>query len=299
MESIYQRRTRSRQSRPAHDSKSTWTASDDERLLTLVRALGSCQPEILVSEFPGKSIQQISERWNKVLNPELVKGSWSPEEDEAIERWVSEHGASHWSTLAATLPGRLGKQCRERWVNSLDPDIDHKAWTGVEDEILVQNHALMGNKWTRIASLLPGRTENNVKNRWNSCLKRRLERIARGENPVQKRGRKPKPLSRALPSDDDLPMPVPDNVGASEISGPPSLVLPVGLSGEKVGLSVCPMPMIVSLILPGEWAFDEDLVSRGAIQPESPSSKFEFPVNQLPVPNQIPGSTMKDTLIGK
>jgi len=66
---------------------------------------------------PSKSDVQCLHRWQKVLDPRLVKGPWKPEEDELIQRLVQQHGAKKWSVIAAALPGRIGKQCRERWHN--------------------------------------------------------------------------------------------------------------------------------------------------------------------------------------
>lgn len=189
--------TRARTRVSTKTSQTTWTEEEDNILSQLMENEKIANPEIFAKKFPNKTQQQVMDRWNKVLNPELIKGSWTTEEDEIITQWVNEHGARNWSTLAATLPGRLGKQCRERWVNNLSPDLVHQPWSAEEDKILIEHQQKWGNKWAKIAQLLPGRTDNSVKNRWNSSLKRKLERIARGEAPVNKRGRKPKRASNA------------------------------------------------------------------------------------------------------
>lgn len=81
-----------------------------------------------------------------------------------------------WSRVAAQLNGRTGKQCRERWLNQLKPGIRRGAWTAEEERILHEVHAQLGNKWVAIAERLPGRTDNCVKNHWNSMLRKRQRR---------------------------------------------------------------------------------------------------------------------------
>jgi hypothetical protein len=125
------------------------------------------------------------------MESDHLRGSWKTEEDVVIINWVANHGARNWTGLSAQLPGRRGKQCRERWMNSLDPTIARIPWTEEEDHILIDRHTQWGNKWAKIAKLLPGRTDNSVKNRWNSALKYGLECIA-SDKPSRKRRRSSK-----------------------------------------------------------------------------------------------------------
>ncbi|XP_059455004.1 transcription factor MYB61-like [Corylus avellana] len=112
----------------------------------------------------------------------VKRGLWSPEEDAKLNTYISTHGHGSWSSVPR-LAGlhRCGKSCRLRWINYLRPDLKRGSFSPEEEQIIIDIHRIVGNKWAQIAKHLPGRTDNEVKNFWNSCIKKRL--ISQGLDP--------------------------------------------------------------------------------------------------------------------
>ncbi|KAI4350281.1 hypothetical protein L6164_004751 [Bauhinia variegata] len=122
------------------------------------------------------------------------KGAWTKEEDDRLIAYIRAHGEGCWRSLpkAAGLL-RCGKSCRLRWINYLRPDLKRGNFTEEEDELIIKLHSLLGNKWSLIAGRLPGRTDNEIKNYWNTHIRRKL--LSRGIDPTTHR-----PLNEAAAS---------------------------------------------------------------------------------------------------
>ncbi|KAG6976956.1 hypothetical protein JG688_00000846 [Phytophthora aleatoria] len=144
-----------------------WTKEEDDALRAAVENHREKNWKAIAAQVPGRNHTQCLQRWTKVLAPGLVKGHWSPHEDELLRRLVATE-QKNWGDVASKIPGRTSKQCRERWHNHLDPQIVRGAYTPEEDRLILEAQARLGNRWSVIAAMLPGRTEDAVKIRWKS-----------------------------------------------------------------------------------------------------------------------------------
>lgn len=126
--------------------------------------------------IPGRNDSQCMYKFNQDKKSTISKSNWVKQEDEELIRLIRLNGTRQWSNIASTFNAKLhtnrnGKQCRERWVNFLNPEIKKDPFSLEEDILILQRRLTIGNKWSEIIKEMPGRTENNVKNRFNMMFK--------------------------------------------------------------------------------------------------------------------------------
>jgi hypothetical protein len=149
-----------------------WSEDEDELLRAAINEYGEKQWRLIAEKVKGRSPIQCLHRWSKILKPGLVKGPWSAHEDLLLKQWAENQGPQKWSLCAKNIAGRSGKQCRERWFNILNPDVKKGEWKPEEDALIFQMFQTCGPKWTMIAGCLEGRTENSIKNRFYSTIRK-------------------------------------------------------------------------------------------------------------------------------
>ncbi|KAI3515764.1 hypothetical protein L1887_14668 [Cichorium endivia] len=165
--------------------KNEWTPVEDEELRNAVAEYGDTNWQLVASTLEGRTGTQCSNRWNKSLNPMRKRvGKWAPDEDKRLKIAVKLFGGKNWNKIARFVPGRTQVQCRERWVNCLDPALNMNEWTPQEDLQLKYAISEHGYCWSKVAACVPPRTDNQCRRRWSVLLPH--------EVPVLQRARKMK-----------------------------------------------------------------------------------------------------------
>jgi myb proto-oncogene protein len=153
-----------------------WTPYEDELLRRGVVRHGEVKWKLIAEELPDRNHVQCFHRWTQTLKPGVKAGAWTKEEDALIiqlKQQEKETGVElQWRQVSELVANRSTKQCRERWRHFLDPDVKRGKWSAEEDAELYRAHAQLGNKWTEIATRLPGRTQLHIRDRWRTIGKR-------------------------------------------------------------------------------------------------------------------------------
>ncbi|KAJ4969831.1 hypothetical protein NE237_002930 [Protea cynaroides] len=149
----------------------------------------------------------------------LKRGPWTPEEDELLADYIKREGEGRWRTLpkrAGLL--RCGKSCRLRWMNYLRPSVKRGQIAPDEEDLILRLHRLLGNRWSLIAGRIPGRTDNEIKNYWNTHLSKKL--ISQGIDPRTHKPLNPNPSSSSPQQEPIHARPPPPQPSAPKLPNP-------------------------------------------------------------------------------
>jgi flagellar biosynthesis GTPase FlhF len=159
-------------------AKQLWSEEEDTALRAAVHEMGPQKWKRIAQKVAGRNDVQCLQRWKKVLDPDLRKGKWSDAEDDIMRSVKQTNPKIKWGSLALYIPGRCGKQCRERWDTFLDPTLKRSEWTPEEDAVIMQARQGAGTRtWSELSKILPGRSQLKVRDRYKG-LCRALRRQA-------------------------------------------------------------------------------------------------------------------------
>uniref|UniRef100_A0A803MXY1 Uncharacterized protein n=1 Tax=Chenopodium quinoa TaxID=63459 RepID=A0A803MXY1_CHEQI len=202
--------------------KRDWTEDEDAQLRCAVESFGESNWQAVASVLEGRTGTQCSNRWNKTLLPARQRvGTWSISEDKRLKVAVTLFGHKSWHRIASFVPGRTQAQCRERWVNVLDPSLNRGQWTEEDDMRLIKAIQEHGHCWSKVAVCVPLRTDNQCRRRWmrlfpNDVLRLKaakdIEKAALISNFVDRESERP-----TLGANDFVPLRITDSTNRQEI----------------------------------------------------------------------------------
>ncbi|XP_030532553.1 uncharacterized protein LOC115742411 isoform X2 [Rhodamnia argentea] len=220
--------------------KSEWTPDEDAQLRAIVETFGESDWQAVASALEGRTGTQCSNRWTKTLHPARQRvGRWTEDEDKRLRVAVKLFGPKNWMKIADFVPGRTQVQCRERWVNCLDPSLNWNRWTPEEDAMLEAAIAEHGYCWSKIAASLAPRTDNQCRRRWKVLFPqevpllreaRKVQKAALVRNFVDRESERP-----ALGPGDFLPLSMTSCVSDPDSVNPPMKQKAGSSVSQKVG----------------------------------------------------------------
>ncbi|XWS14842.1 hypothetical protein CRYUN_Cryun35bG0043200 [Craigia yunnanensis] len=192
----------------------------------------------------------------------VKKGPWSPEEDAKLKAYIERHGTGgNWIALPQKIGlKRCGKSCRLRWLNYLRPNIKHGGFSEEEDRIICSLYISIGSRWSLIAAQLPGRTDNDIKNYWNTRLKKKLL----GKQRKEQQSRRGNSLEQGLKRGNGDSV-IPDNNNQSPYWPElPVLAAPVPYTSQEQHIeSQAPMRRLL-IKLGGRFSDDDHVINDGS-----------------------------------
>ncbi|CAD8055923.1 unnamed protein product [Paramecium primaurelia] len=161
--------SRSIKSEEKNQQRDRWTYEEDKLLFQAVKKYGTSWFQV-AQLFQNRNPNSCIQRWKRLKGRNKKnKQKWSKQEDNLLKSLVAVYG-NQWNQISKNFKGKTNKQCMERYNNCLNPLVNKKPFTAEEDEIIYQNYISLGSKWSKIAMKLNGRTQNQVKNRFYSCI---------------------------------------------------------------------------------------------------------------------------------
>ncbi|KAI7857212.1 Homeodomain-like protein [Circinella umbellata] len=163
------------------NSKRKWTKEDDEALTQAVEILGERNWQQVAYIIGDRTGNQCLQRWSKSISPAIRRQRWTKEEDDALKGAVEAYGVGNWNKVQRYVPGRTDMQCRERYMNVLDPRLNTSVFTSEETAKLVELIEKHGRRWSYLTQYFPGRTDNHLFRAWKAVDKEK-EKLNKAKN---------------------------------------------------------------------------------------------------------------------